>query len=60
MRLLVSLFTVVVLLLSSVTAQEDVVAELFGQPVTLADLSPDAKTLSQFARMNAASCDGLV
>ncbi len=38
-------------------AQENVIATVFGEPLTLDDISPDREQLSQIARMNSASKD---
>lgn len=58
MRAVIAISAIYMLLFSSVShAQDDVVAVIFDEPVSLASLSPDDKTLSQFARMNSASKD---
>lgn len=54
----VSLFLFFLTVFTAVAqAQENVIATVFGETLTLKDISPDREQLSQIARMNSASKD---
>ncbi|WP_414828667.1 hypothetical protein [Alteromonas sp. H39] len=54
----VSLFLFILTVFAATAqAQDNVIATVFGESLTLDDISPDRKQLSQIARMNSASKD---